>query len=165
MRTFVRCVCADLSPFFSCNSPPFLSYEFVCALCLFRLFPLSFNLTTTCERSVLKMWELRRLTTLRASTACYSDSPSFRVCLLWHLEPASAASTELPVRNVIADTRLSRLTGYQCYQRCCRIQTSRILTAKKEMRCEGKHPSVMSKHRTEFFRSVPINKLGKVCMS
>jgi hypothetical protein len=30
------------------------------------------NLTAICERTVWKMWELRRLTTLWASTACYS---------------------------------------------------------------------------------------------
>jgi hypothetical protein len=31
------------------------------------------NLTAICERTVQKMWEPRRLTTLRASTACYRD--------------------------------------------------------------------------------------------
>jgi hypothetical protein len=35
------------------------------------------NLTAICEPIVKKMWEPRRLTTLRASTACYSDSFTF----------------------------------------------------------------------------------------
>jgi hypothetical protein len=32
------------------------------------------DLTAICELIVMKMWEPRRLTTLWASTACYSDS-------------------------------------------------------------------------------------------
>jgi hypothetical protein len=32
------------------------------------------NLTVICQPIILKMWELRRLTTLWASTACYRDS-------------------------------------------------------------------------------------------
>jgi hypothetical protein len=32
------------------------------------------NLTAICEPIVWKMWELRRLTTLWASTACYRDT-------------------------------------------------------------------------------------------
>jgi hypothetical protein len=35
------------------------------------------NLTAICEPTVYKMWEPRRLTTLRASTACYRDSFTF----------------------------------------------------------------------------------------
>jgi hypothetical protein len=35
------------------------------------------NLTTICEPIIYKMWEPRRLTTLWASTACYSDTFSF----------------------------------------------------------------------------------------
>jgi hypothetical protein len=35
------------------------------------------NLTAICEPIVQKMWELRRLTTLRASKACYRDSFTF----------------------------------------------------------------------------------------
>jgi hypothetical protein len=39
------------------------------------------NLTAICEPTVYKMWEPRRLTTLRASTACYRDSFTI-YCLL-----------------------------------------------------------------------------------
>jgi hypothetical protein len=35
------------------------------------------NLTAICEPIVWKMWELRRLTTLWASMACYRDSFTF----------------------------------------------------------------------------------------
>jgi hypothetical protein len=35
------------------------------------------NLTIICEPIVWKMWEPQRLTTLLASTACYSDSFTF----------------------------------------------------------------------------------------
>jgi hypothetical protein len=35
------------------------------------------NLTAICELIVKKMWELRRLTTLWASMACYRDSFTF----------------------------------------------------------------------------------------
>jgi hypothetical protein len=35
------------------------------------------DLTAICERIVYKMWELRRLITLWASTACYRDSFTF----------------------------------------------------------------------------------------
>jgi hypothetical protein len=35
------------------------------------------NLTAICEPTVWKMWKLRRLTTLWASTACYKDSFTF----------------------------------------------------------------------------------------
>jgi hypothetical protein len=36
------------------------------------------NVTATCEPIVWKMWEPRRLTTLWASTVCYSGSFTFR---------------------------------------------------------------------------------------
>jgi hypothetical protein len=35
------------------------------------------NLTAICVRIIYKMWELRRLTTLWASTACYKDKFTF----------------------------------------------------------------------------------------
>jgi hypothetical protein len=35
------------------------------------------NLTAVCEPIVYKMWEPRRLTTLWAFTACYTDSFTF----------------------------------------------------------------------------------------
>jgi hypothetical protein len=35
------------------------------------------NLTAICEPIVLKIWEPRRLTTLWASTECYTDSFTF----------------------------------------------------------------------------------------
>jgi hypothetical protein len=35
------------------------------------------NLTAICEPIVYKMWDPRRLTTLRAFTACYRDSFTF----------------------------------------------------------------------------------------
>jgi hypothetical protein len=38
------------------------------------------NLTAICEQTVQKMWKPRRLTTLRASTACYRDSFTFFTC-------------------------------------------------------------------------------------
>jgi hypothetical protein len=41
------------------------------------------NLTAICEPIVWKMWELRRLATLRASTACYRES--FTIYLLYNL--------------------------------------------------------------------------------
>jgi hypothetical protein len=37
------------------------------------------NLTAICEPIVYKMWEPRRLTTLRPSTACYRDSFTFYI--------------------------------------------------------------------------------------
>jgi hypothetical protein len=40
------------------------------------------NLTAICEPIVRKMWEPRRLTTLRASTACYMDSFTFFLHLM-----------------------------------------------------------------------------------
>jgi hypothetical protein len=35
------------------------------------------DLTAICERIVWKMWEIRRLTILRAPTACYKDNLNF----------------------------------------------------------------------------------------
>jgi hypothetical protein len=41
------------------------------------------NLTAICESIVQKIREHRRLTTLRASAACYRDSFNFIIHFLW----------------------------------------------------------------------------------
>jgi hypothetical protein len=49
------------------------------------------GLTAICEPIIYKMWEPRRLRTLRASTACYRDSLTFTLRFytnaMWGLEP------------------------------------------------------------------------------
>jgi hypothetical protein len=50
------------------------------------------NLTAICEPSVWKMWESRRLTTLWASTACYSDSFTFYRFMSFHILSNSSAT-------------------------------------------------------------------------
>jgi hypothetical protein len=56
------------------------------------------NLTAICEQIVKKMWEPRRLTTLRAFTACYSDSFTLRLYLA--LQAVRCSKNELCIGHV-----------------------------------------------------------------
>jgi hypothetical protein len=57
------------------------------------------NITTICEPILWKMWELRRLTTLRASMAYYMDSFTFYFILL-----PTPRSFQLPFTTIFIHT-------------------------------------------------------------
>jgi hypothetical protein len=76
------------------------------------------NLTVICEAIVLKMWELRRLTTLWQSTAYYRDSFTFNILM-------KDTAQNLKYTALTHDFKIYRSVRKSCLEGVTKVNTDR----------------------------------------